>query len=95
MNTIPSVFTKRGFNHRELVRNGEWRLFERTGRGKSHYEVVRIRSHNGYIIHDVIIPSSEYYPKSESWGTDGFTLNSLESARHKLAAVAERTDPLA
>jgi hypothetical protein len=88
MNLIPSAFTERGFSHREIERKGEWRLFERKGQGSSHFEVVRIRIRKERETFGKIIPAHEFYPPSESWGIDGFTLNSLDSARRKLETVS-------
>ncbi len=90
MNLIPSAFTKRGFSHREIERNGAWRIYERQGEGKPHWEVVKITSHNGYTLAGVHIPASEVYPSSSTWGIYGFTLPTLEKARQKLANMALR-----
>ena len=93
MNTIPSVFTERGFEHREIERAGEWRLFEREGQGKAHFEVVRITKRPARVVFGNQVEATEVYPPSESWGMDGFTLNSLDSARQKLATVAGQRNP--
>jgi hypothetical protein len=89
MNTIQPSFTERGFNHREIERKGEWRLFERRGQGKAHWEVVRIRIAQPFTVRGVEYPLREVYPNSEAWGIDGFTYTVLDSARRKLETVAE------
>jgi hypothetical protein len=94
MNTIPSVFTERGFDHREIERNGDWRLFERTRHGRSHWEVVRIRERGETVMFGKVIEASEVYPCSEKWGIDGFTCTCLDSARFKLVEVAERQNAI-
>jgi hypothetical protein len=88
MNTIPSVFTERGFSHREVARRGEWRLFERQGQGKAHWEVVRIRWRDEFAVAGRVVSAGEVYPRSAAWGTDGFTCTSLESGLAKLEAIA-------
>lgn len=88
MNLIPSAFTDRGFDHQEIERKGEWRLFERQGQGKAHWEVVRIRVRPAGEVFGKPVDEREVYPPSESWGIDGFTLNSLDSARLKLETIA-------
>ena len=88
MNLIPSAFTERGFSHREIERNGEWRIFERKGQGSAHFEVVRITERPARVVFGNQVAATEVYPPSESWGIDGFTLNSLDSARRKLEIVA-------
>ena len=89
MNLIPSAFTKRGFSHREIERRGDWRIYERKGHGKAHFEVVKITSHNGYTVAGVHIPSSEVYPSSSTWGIYGFTIPTLQSALQKLDDAAK------
>lgn len=87
MNTIQSVFTERGFDHLEIERKGEWRLFERSKNGRVHWEVVRIKVKPALELFGKLVEEREVYPPSESWGIDGFTLNSLDSARRKLSEV--------
>jgi hypothetical protein len=88
MNTIQSVFTERGFTHREVARRGEWRVFERRGAGKAHWEVVRIRWRDEFTVAGRVVPAGEVYPRSAVWGTDGFTFVSLELAKARFAEMA-------
>ena len=88
MNTIQSVFTERGFTHREVARRGEWRVFERQGAGKAHWEVVRIRWRDEFTVAGRVVPAGEVYPRSAVWGTDGFTFVSLELAKARFAEMA-------
>ena len=88
MNTIQSVFTERGFTHQEVARRGEWRVFERLGAGKAHWEVVRIRWRDEFTVAGRVVPAGEVYPRSSVWGTDGFTCTSLKRGLAKLEAKA-------
>jgi hypothetical protein len=88
MNTIQPSFTERGFSHREVARRGEWRVFERQGQGKAHWEVVRIRWRDEFTVAGRVVPAGEVYPRSAAWGTDGFTCTSLERGLAKLEAIA-------
>lgn len=89
MNLIQSVFTERGFLHTEIGRKGQWRLFERQGMGRSHWEVVRIITKPKRTVFGREVEATEVYPPSEAWGINGFTLNCLDSARLKLESMAE------
>ena len=88
MKTIPAQFTAKGFTHTEIMRAGQWRLFERQGKGGPHFEVVRIREHAAFEAHGKSFEAGESYPSSKTWGTDGFTLTTLESASVKLQDMA-------
>lgn len=63
-----------------------------------HWEVIRIRSGKAFTSPDgVAYPDREVYPKSESWGTDGWTAMSLPDALKKLkewALMPDSTPPL-
>ena len=99
MKTIQSTFTAGGFVHELIERTGDIALFRRfaVGGGPEHFEVVRIRRHNGFPIPGSLAkfgevrhaPPAEIYPIPERWGTDGFTFNALEMARLKFAELAE------
>ncbi len=90
MITIPSSFEHRGFIHTEVARKGEWRVYERRPHGVtiSHWEVVKILEAKERFAFGKIYPPQEVYPRSEAWGTHGFTLTTLAAALAKLAAKA-------
>jgi hypothetical protein len=90
MKTIPTEFTKLGFHHRQVWREGELAIFERFQDGQivPHYEAVRIRVGVGHPMSaDAGLPV-EVYPSSEAWGTSGFTAGTLERAQHYIARMA-------
>ena len=57
-----------------------------------HFEVIRIRSHNGYFMKGKEIAASEFYPSTSSWGVDGFTFKSLKEAENKLEQLINNKD---
>lgn len=75
MKILPKEFTKSKFSFLQIFREGNVAIYSRSGEGHkySHFEVVRVKSHDGYKIADTIVLPSEFYPKSEAWGIDGFT----------------------
>lgn len=84
MKPLDPAFTKSGWQFQQLRREGNTALFQRwKPEGlPPHYEVVRIRSHNGFKIPgtDKISDPAEYYPGDTAWGRDGFTFVSMETA---------------
>lgn len=90
MKAIPTSFRKGGFDFIQILREGDWAIFKkiRTALWKphlAHYEVVRIRSHDGFTLAGKTFPPAETYPSSEKWGVDGFTCATLARAQEKLA----------
>ncbi len=86
-------FTRNGFTHRQLKRSGQIALIERfkgtiAKPEQLHFEVVRIRAHDGYIIGGREIPPGESYPSSEAWGIHGFTYRDRDEAEAKFAEMA-------
>lgn len=59
----------------------------RTGSARTHFEVIRVGHHNGFSIAGKVLPPAETYPTAEHWGTKGWTLPDLDSAKAKLAQV--------
>ena len=81
-------FTKNGFTHELLGREGLLCIVTRSKRGSQiHFEVVRLRERKGCTFKRgdkvLTVPNVETYPRSEDWGTYGFTYRSLEEAKAK------------
>lgn len=91
MNPIPTTFTAGGFVHDHIQREGNFAIYRRFAQagGREHFEVIRIRSHNGFKIPgtEKMAPPSETYPSNEKWGHDGWTFPTIESAREKFDAL--------
>jgi len=89
MNTIQPSFTERGFNFTLVERKGQIALYHRCKPGGSgHWELVRLRVAAPTVIYGREYPEREVYPRSEAWGTDGFTFVSLELAKARFAEMA-------
>lgn len=87
MKLIPETFSKSGWQFRQIERKGNLAIFERSkDEGKPHYEVVKIRAHNGFKIPgtETMAEPAEVYPSDTAWGRDGFTYSTLDEARQKL-----------
>ena len=86
MKTLALNFTKKGFDYKQLVREGKFAIYEQFKSGttaRTSYEVIEIGSHNGYTIAGVTIAPAETYAGSESWGVKGFTYLTEADAQKK------------
>jgi hypothetical protein len=87
MKQIETQFTQKGWQLTQRHRVYDIAIFERVKETvEPHYEVVRIKSHNGFQIPgtDRMSEPAEYYPSEKSWGVDGFTFSSMEEASAKM-----------
>ena len=86
---IPTEFKKKGFNYRQVKREGHKAIFcqTRTGTDMCNYEVVKIGRHNGYVMGGVKIEPAETYPGASLWGITAWTCQSLEAAESRYQAL--------
>jgi hypothetical protein len=91
---LPIQFRRDGFNYRQIARERDAAIYEQTWSGRSNasvcYEVIRIRRREGFQIDGRFVEPAEVYPKSETWGVDGFTFTDKDAAFTKLWEVAGR-----
>ena len=88
---LSTRFRRDGFAYRQIAREGNVAIYEQTWLGCAEpsicYEVIRIRLRDGFQIGGRTIEAAEFYPKSEAWGTDGFTLTDRDRAFAKLKEI--------
>ena len=88
---LPTEFRHDGFNYRQITRIDNAAIYEQTWCGCSSpsvaYEVIRIRRRPGFWIGARFVEPAEVYPKSEAWGTDGFTCTDKDAAFRKLKGL--------
>ncbi len=89
MKALPTEFKAKGFNYRQISRDGNVAVFEqRWGRnGSVAYETVIVQSHNGREIAGVYLPPAEFMPSSSQWGIKGWTFRSRDEALSKAAQL--------
>ncbi|MEO6847790.1 MAG: hypothetical protein ABI254_11055 [Chthoniobacterales bacterium] len=88
--TLATFFCKDGFTFRQIVREGNAAIYEQVLKGRSNpsaYEVVIIRKREAFKIGNRSIEAAEYYPKSDEWGSYGWTVKNREDAFAKLREV--------
>jgi len=84
---LATQFRHDGFDYRQIAREGDVAIYEQKWRGCPDpnvcFEVVRIRRRDGFQIGGSFVEPAEVYPRSEAWGTDGFTLTDKDAALNK------------
>lgn len=84
MRTLPTEFSKNGFDYKLIVRDTYRAIFAQKLEDKDYaYEVIRIKSYPTREVSGSIIEEGEYYPSTNSWGTDGFTFKDYHKAMDK------------
>ena len=85
---IKTKFRFRGFDYRQIAREGDVAIYSQTWTGCANpsvcYEVVRIRCKDEIVIKDKYYPPAEWYPSSSEWGTRGWTFCDKDAAFAKL-----------
>lgn len=93
MKILQKEFTKQGWLHRQLKREGNIALYHRETDGKrDHYEVIKVqKAKNSHTFPNgtQVEQGDESYPTDRTWGTNGFTLMSLESALDKFKELTQ------
>jgi len=87
MKKLPTTFKKGGWLHKQLQRNGNIAIYERTLNGeRRHWEVIRVQvAKNSYTFPNgkEIEAGDESYPTDRMWGKYGFTFACLDKAIKK------------
>jgi hypothetical protein len=86
MKILEKELTHKGFNYKQLYRDGKFAIYEQTkdNYDLKKYEAIVIESHNGYEIAGIYCPPSEMYPNASQWGDKGFTLDTFDEAMEKI-----------
>ena len=93
MKKLEKKFSKKGFIYTQLKRVGNKAIYsqkrEENDAKQLRYEVIVIKSHDGYEIAGNKIPAGEVYPSSTQWGTLGWTFVDLQDAENKFKKLKE------
>jgi hypothetical protein len=92
MKMLEKNFKRSGFNHELIKREGDVAIYKRglLAGNDSHYEVIKITSHNGYSMGGQYIEPAETYPGASLWGLQGWTHQTLELAEENYEKVCKR-----
>jgi len=87
MKKLEITFNKKGFKYTQIVRKSSHAIYQQENvsvkNSSKRYEVVEIKSHNGYEIGGSKIAAAEVYPGSSQWGLLGWTYLDLKSAEKR------------
>jgi len=94
MKILEKNFTRKVFNYEQLYRKGNLAIYAQKNKetGSATYEVIIIKSHNGYEIGGIKIEPSEVYPSDSQWGILGWTCQTLEAAKNKIKKLEENNE---
>jgi hypothetical protein len=90
MKPIDTFFTYKGFDFRQIAREGDVAVYSQCFKGGKMpvaYEVVVIQKHDGYTIMGKTYPPAEFYPSTNDWGTKGFTIVTDDTTKMKQKAL--------
>ena len=92
MKKVKKQFTRCGFYHKQVMREGNVAIFERgpLNGDSTHYELVNISSHNGYKMGNSYIEAAETYPGASLWGLQGWTYMTLGEAKKDFNLICKR-----
>ena len=89
MKTLPTAFSKNGFDYEMVKRNTYAAIFAQKLEGGDYaYEVIRIKNRETRHAFGSILEGGEHYPTANNWGTDGFTYHNLELAEVKFQELS-------
>lgn len=93
---IKTEFTYRKFEYKQIFREKDVAIYSQQKADKSSdkitYEVIVIKTHNGYKLGGTSIEPSEIYPSDTQWGTYGWTYTIEEEARKKAGFLLRKSN---
>jgi len=91
MKKLEKKFTNKGFSFKQIIREDNVAIYEQklidNENPTPRYEVIIIKSHNGYEINGTKFPPSEMYPSSTQWGKNGWTCLDMQAAQKRFKKV--------
>ena len=87
MREIPQQYTKDGYTHTLLQRDGKVAIYEQRKGDILYFETVVIRKRTADNDFVGTKAGDEYIPSSSEWGIYGWTYTSYEQAREKMSKI--------
>lgn len=86
---LPLRFCHDGFDYRQIARDENAAIYAQSlGEKVVAYEAIRVRRHDGFLIHGKKIEAAEIYPRSAAWGVDAWTYQDRESAFRRMKRLS-------
>lgn len=91
MKPLPTEFKKGDFDHKLVRREGDVAIFWRKSphHRDAHYEVIVVQQHEASHRFGKDFEAAEGYPRSEMWGTAGWTYNTIEDAEYRFRTLLD------
>lgn len=87
---LEPFYRKNSFDYEQVKRVGDVAVYRQfDSEGEYGYEVFEIRKRPESNIKGRITPAREAPPTSEEWGSNAFTVKTLEQADEKMLLIAE------
>lgn len=92
MKPLDTTFTKKGWTHEQVLREGLIALYRRwkDDPATAHWEVIRIQENAEREIAGVLIPEKEAYPGDGLWGQEAWTFTRLEPAEKRFQELVAK-----
>jgi hypothetical protein len=91
MKILEKKFTNKNFSYKQILREGNLAIYEQTlidsDAKNKRYEVIIIKSHDGYEIAGNVLPPGEMYPSANQWGKLGWTCMDIKDAEKRFKKV--------
>lgn len=93
MKILPTEFEKKGFGYRQVRRQNMVAVYSQHHKGLDGplvgYEVIVIKSHDGYEMGGTHIPAAEMYPSTKNWGSLGWTYSGQDSQKKAIDKMGQ------
>jgi hypothetical protein len=95
MRTLPTTFTKAGFNYEQITRQGDVAIYRQTKDRQSWeaFEVGRIRQNEAREAFGKQFEAAESWPRSKEWGILAYTCTTLANAQERFRQLVTNTVP--
>lgn len=89
---LPTEFTRKGWHHKQIKRDGRLAIYERWKdiSPKVHYEVIIIVEGKDRMMEGRLLPASELYPSDAQFGEKGWSYPTEEAAIVKYRELTQR-----
>lgn len=89
MKCLPKEFSEKGWEHRQIFREGNVAVFERwkASSASRHYETIAVQQNDAREIWGKRHDASESYPTDRMFGADGWSFQDKETAIAKAKEI--------
>lgn len=96
MKTLPTQYRKNGYDHEIIYRDTSYVISRLTSSGTNKFiclEVFKVKIQKPSQLFGNYTEDTETTPSNEEWGTDGFTVYTMEQALEKIEWLKRSKKP--